>query len=73
MSILKGMQPPTRKRECFVAAEAEKLSAEDKEILLNAVVDPNWSLTGLEKALQERGVMLTRSVIARHRSGLCKC
>lgn len=73
MSLLKGMQPPKRVRGCYVAVEAEKLEPEDKEILLAACKNPQWSVTGLEKALRERGVMLSRSTITRHRNGFCEC
>lgn len=73
MSLLKGMQPPTRLRGCFVAAEAEKLEPEDRKILLAACKDPAWSVTALERSLRERGVMLSRSTITRHRNGMCQC
>lgn len=73
MSLLTGLTPPSKIRGCFVANAAENLSAEDQKILYAAVSDPNWSLHALERALNDRGVKLSRTVIERHRKRLCNC
>lgn len=73
MSLLKGMTPPIKVKVCTVAERANELSKEDKEILLNAVVDPAWSINALVAALAGRGVPLSRTVIEKHRGKRCSC
>ena len=73
MSLLKGMTPPKKERVCFIALKAAELSKEDAEILLSAVKDPAWSITGLVTALNSRGVSISRAPVERHRRGSCGC
>lgn len=73
MSLLEGLQPPSRKRGCRVATEAAKLDKKDTDILLNAIKDPAWGLDSLSRALEQRGILLSRSVLERHRKGTCPC
>jgi hypothetical protein len=73
MSILKGLTPPVKKRICRVDEVASGLGKEDAEILLNAVMDPAWSVNALIVALSSRGVSLSRTTIERHRGKRCPC
>ena len=73
MGILDNLEPPVRKRTCFVAEKAATLDKKDAEILLAAAVNPEWAIIPLTHALNERGVNLTRSMLERHRKGMCPC
>jgi len=73
MSLLKGMVPPAKVRTCTVAERSIELGKEDGEILLNAVMDSAWSINALVAALGSRGVVLSRTVIERHRGKRCPC
>lgn len=72
MSILAGLTPPNR-NQCFVMKHAETLSKEDKAILLAAVDNREWSITGLAAELERRGLKISRTVLERHRKRLCPC
>lgn len=72
MSILSGLTPPP-KNPCAIAKLATGLSKEDKAILLEAAVDPRWSLLGLANELTARGLKINRASIERHRKNLCGC
>jgi hypothetical protein len=73
MSILKGLAKPVKVKTCHVATKAAELGGEDAKILMNAVNDRNWGVYVLTVALAERGVTLSRTVIDRHRKGICPC
>ena len=73
MSKLSGLTPPTKEPKCRVVTVAESLSKEEKEIVLAAVMNLDWSINGLGKALRSRGVILSREVLERHRQKRCAC
>jgi hypothetical protein len=73
MSILKDLAKPVKVKTCYVAAKAVELGEVDGKILMNAVNDKNWGVYVLTVALAERGVTLSRTVIERHRKGICPC
>jgi hypothetical protein len=73
MSLLKGLTPPVKVRVCTVSERAKELGKEDGEILLNLMQDPAWSINALVAALGSRGVILSRTVIERHRGKRCPC
>lgn len=73
MSLLKDLKPPVKVKPCYVAMAAEKLEKEDKQILLEAVLNPEWAIIPLSTALAQRGINLSRTTLERHRKGLCQC
>ena len=62
------------KYPCAVRTFYETLSQADKEILMDALTDPNVSHNGLSRALREQAnTRLADTSIAKHRQGLCSC
>jgi hypothetical protein len=73
MGILDNLEPPTKKRSCGVAAIVATLDKKDAEILLAAIKNPDWGLQSLSVELGKRGITASRSLLERHRKGLCLC
>lgn len=73
MSLLSGLTPPAKENLCPVVRVADKLSKEDKEILLAAVDNVAWSVNALWKELNRRGLSLSRPAISAHRQKDCPC
>jgi hypothetical protein len=73
MGLLSDLELPKRKWPCAVRSVSNSLEAEDKEILLAAVMNPEWQYSSLERALAEKGVTLSQNTIKRHRLKGCSC
>jgi hypothetical protein len=73
MGLLDDMLPPKKLWPCKVKDTADTLAADDAKILLDAVMDYNWKILTLEKALFSRGISLKENVIRRHRDKACSC
>jgi hypothetical protein len=73
MSLLSGLTPPDNKPQCPVVRVAGKLSKEDKQILLDSLDNPAWSLNALWKELKRRGLTLSRAAMSAHRANECAC
>ena len=73
MSLLNGLTPPNNKPQCPVVRVADKLSKEDKQILLDALDNRAWSLNALWKELNRRGLILSRAAMSAHRANDCAC
>jgi hypothetical protein len=71
--MLEGLKPPTQLRSCKVGSIATTLNDSDRAILLDAVMNPEWPIKGLSRALQERGVILSDSPLTNHRKKTCAC
>jgi hypothetical protein len=65
--MLEGMTPPQRHRPNRIDAILEQLDASDREILLKALNDKAWSGAALAKALTDRGLTISDTVIQRYR------
>lgn len=73
MSLLSGLTPPIKETKCPVIKVADKLSKEDKAILLDAIANPAWSVNKLWKELNRRGLVLSRVAMTAHRNNECSC
>jgi hypothetical protein len=73
MSLLSGLTPPNKNPQCPVIRVADKLSKEDKQILLEALANPAWSLNALWKETYRRGLTLSRAAMSAHRANECAC
>ena len=73
MSLLSGLTQPDKNRDCPVVRVADKLSKEDKQILLDALDNPAWSLNALWKETNRRGLVLSRNAMSTHRARECPC
>ena len=73
MGILDNLEPPVKKRTCGLALIAQGLDKKDAEILLAAAKNLDWSLMALSQELGRRGLPVSRSILERHRKGMCPC
>lgn len=72
--MLEDLAPTDRRRTCKVHRVASQLEENDRRILEDAVSDAEtWSINGLAVALRDRGLMVTREALDRHRRGVCSC
>lgn len=73
--MLEGLTPPTKNRgSCKVGLVAAQLDEPNRRILFDAVADAdNWPVKSLSKALGDRGIQLSGTPIANHRSKACVC
>jgi len=73
--MLEGLEPPENLvYSCKVDLLKHDLSPEDYEILLTAVYDTRkWGAKTLQKALRERNISLSDTVIGKHRHKQCAC
>jgi hypothetical protein len=72
--MLEGLAPKEKEALCFLIKKAtDELTNEDLTILLEAIDDPRWSMSGLVDALTERGFKITRGVLQRHKEKKCNC
>jgi len=72
--MLENMKPPVKTNQfCKVQFTAEQLSQADKDILLAAADDPEWTGKALSRALKERGIYISDTTLLRHRQRHCQC
>lgn len=71
--MLEGLTPPTKEKRCAVAKRADTLSKEDKAILEEALQNPFWSHEALALELTNRGFVISKDPLRKHRSGVCTC
>lgn len=73
MSLLKDLAIPKKNWPCAVRSTANNLDTPDAEILLAAVMNPDWQYSTLERALADKGITLSQGTIKRHRLKGCSC
>jgi hypothetical protein len=71
--MLEGMEPIVRHYPCKIRTILESLSDKDKEILLEALDNPNWTNAALTTALNNRGLKISRYSIDTHTGKRCSC
>lgn len=73
--MLEDLTPPvSRLLTCKIAIILADLDKKDKEILEAALADTvRWGHNPLARALRARGVEVSDTTIAKHRSGDCRC
>jgi hypothetical protein len=71
--MLEGLTPKKQSRPCKVKAVLDSLDAKDQKILEEALSNSAWSTKGLADALNNRGISISDTPIASHRSGRCSC
>lgn len=71
--MLEGLTPPNKHNICKVQAVAQALDPKDREILKEAVMNPDWTISGLTRELKNRGIGLSEKPITAHRKGQCPC
>jgi hypothetical protein len=73
MGLLDDLTPKKIVHPCLVRTVAGTLDPSDATIFVEAVVNPAWSFAGLEAALAEKGISVSRFAIKQHRTKLCSC
>ena len=73
MSLLADLKP-AQPQPCKMGRIIAELDPEDRTILEAALADFNtWTGAGLTKAINERGLDITRETLHAHRTGRCAC
>ena len=72
-NMLEDMEPKGRHRPCKTRHLMESLADSDQRILRDALASPSWSINGLHKALNQRGLEISWTSISRHRNRQCSC
>jgi hypothetical protein len=71
--MLEDLKPPTRQYTCKVKTIVEQLETKDREILLAAVMSPDWPYKTLSNELAKRGLDIADVTIKAHRIKACGC
>ncbi len=71
--MLEGLQPPQKEALCAVMSRAASLSKEDLKSLQEALDTPAWSHEALSNELTNRGFIIGRDAIRKHRRKICSC
>jgi hypothetical protein len=71
--MLEGMEPQVKKPTCKVRSILESLEAKDKEILIQALADSQWTAGGLARELTKRGIAISEKPIMAHKRKGCSC
>lgn len=72
--MLENLTPISRQRTCAAQTVLSKLEPADQDIL-NAALDnaDQWPAKSLDRALRERGIILSDGSITHHRRKECVC
>jgi hypothetical protein len=71
--VLEDLTLPTLVRPCKVRNVKTGLDDADVKRLDNLIESPDWPIKTLERALAEKGILLSESVIRKHRMKSCGC
>ena len=71
--MLENLEPKKPKRTCKIAELMNSLDKKDKEILIQALANPDWTSKGLARELTARGLAISETPIYRHRRKECPC
>ena len=71
--MLEDLTIPTLVRPCKVRKIKATLDEADVKRLDNVISSPEWPIKTLERALAEKGIMLSETVIRKHRIKSCGC
>lgn len=71
--MLEGMEPQVKKQPCKVRTILESLEAKDKEILIKALADTQWTANALSRELTSRGIQISEKPIMAHKRKGCSC
>jgi hypothetical protein len=73
MGLLDNLEPPTQQSKCSVSKIKETLSEPDQIKLEEMIADLKWSISALTKALNSKGIEISRYPLISHRNGSCSC
>lgn len=71
--MLEGMEPQVKKLSCKVRTILESLEPKDKEILVQALADTQWTAGALARELTKRGIPISEKPIMAHKRKGCSC
>jgi hypothetical protein len=71
--MLEGMEPQVKKQSCKVRTVLESLDGKDKEILIQALADSQWTAGALARELTKRGIPISEKPVMAHKRKGCSC
>jgi hypothetical protein len=71
--MLEDLTPTKQARPCAVKTLVQKLDKKDQLILIEALINPEWTSKALARELSSRGLSISDHPIGRHRKGECSC
>jgi hypothetical protein len=71
--MLEGMEPQVKKPACKVRSILESLDSKDREILILALADNQWTAAGLARELTKRGIPISERPVMAHKRKGCSC
>jgi DNA-binding HxlR family transcriptional regulator len=71
--MLEGMKPQVNKPACKVRSILESLDDKDKQILIQALSDDQWTATALARELTARGIPISDKRVMVHKRKECSC
>jgi hypothetical protein len=71
--MLENLTPPKQVSPCGVRSLLDKLDKKDKEILMAALANQEWTAKALARELTARGLSISDHPILRHRRKECSC
>ena len=71
--MLEGLEPQKKKPSCKVRSVLESLDAKDREILMKALDNTDWSPGALARELTNRGISISEKPVTSHKKKGCSC
>jgi hypothetical protein len=71
--MLEDLTLPKKVRPCKVRDVKADLQKSDVDILESALMSEQWPVKTLERSLGDKGIILSESVIRKHRQRSCGC
>jgi DNA-binding HxlR family transcriptional regulator len=71
--MLEGMEPQVKKQPCKIRTVLDSLEAKDREILIQALADTQWTASALARELTNRGIPISEKPVMAHKRKGCSC
>jgi len=71
--MLEGMKPQVKKQSCKIRTVLDSLEAKDREILIQALADTQWTASALARELTNRGISISEKPVMAHKRKGCSC
>ena len=71
--MLDGMEPQVKKPNCKIRSILESLEPKDREILVQALADSQWTAGALARELTKRGLPVSEKPVQAHKRKGCSC
>lgn len=71
--MLEGLKRPETIRPCKIRSILDGLNDRDQEILMEALLDPNWKSHTLAIEMTKLGLTVSSNSVHKHRQRSCSC